>query len=51
MEFLPDGRARVVIVLDEPDDPRAEEPDTVILRKVDGRWLVDEIREDVDAGS
>src|SRR5690606_31270033 len=46
VELLPDGRARVVIVLDEPDDPRTEEPDTVILRQVDGRWLVDEIHED-----
>lgn len=50
VELLPDGRARVVIVLDEPDDPRTEEPDTVILRQVDGRWLVDEIHEDADAG-
>lgn len=49
VELLPDGRARVVIILDEPDDPRTEEPDTVILRQVDGRWLVDEIHE--DAGS
>ena len=40
VEVLPDDRARVVIVLDEPYDPRAEEPDTVILREVDGRWLV-----------
>ena len=50
VELLPDGRARVVIILDEPDDPRTEEPDTVILRQVDGRWLVDEIHEDADAG-
>lgn len=50
VELLPDGRARVVIILDEPDDPRAEEPDTVILRQIDGRWLVDEIHEDADAG-
>ncbi len=46
VELLPDGRAQVVIILDEPDDPRTEEPDTVILRQVDGRWLVDEIHED-----
>ena len=51
VELLPDGRARVVIILDEPDDPRTEEPDTVILRQVDGRWLVDEIHEDANAGS
>jgi hypothetical protein len=51
VELLPDGRARVVIILDEPDDPRTEEPDTVILRQVDGRWLVDEIHEDADVGS
>jgi hypothetical protein len=50
VELLPDGRARVVITLDEPDDPRTEEPDTVILREVDGRWLVDEIHEDGDTG-
>lgn len=50
VELLPDGRARVVIILDEPDDPRTEEPDTVILREIDGRWLVDEIREDANAG-
>ena len=51
VELLPDGRARVVIILDEPDDPRTEEPDTVILRQVDGRWLVDEIHEDANTGS
>lgn len=49
-ELLPDGRARVVIILDEPDDPRTEEPDTVILRQVDGHWLVDEIHEDGGVG-
>jgi hypothetical protein len=49
VELLPDGRAQVVIILDEPDDPRTEEPDTVILRQVDGRWLVDEIHEDAQA--
>jgi hypothetical protein len=51
VELLPDGRARVVIILDEPDDPRTDEPDTVILRQVGGRWLVDEIHEDAEAGS
>lgn len=50
VERLPDGRARVVIILDEPDDPRTEEPDTVILRQVEGQWLVDEIHEDGAAG-
>ena len=46
VQFLPDGRAGVVIVLDEPDDPRTEEPDFVILERVDGRWLADEIYEE-----
>jgi hypothetical protein len=46
VQLLPDGRAGVVIVLDEPDDPRSEEPDFVILEQVDGRWLADEIYED-----
>jgi hypothetical protein len=46
VQLLPDGRAGVVIVLDEPDDPRSEEPDFVILEEVQGRWLVDEIHED-----
>lgn len=50
VDLLPDDRARVVIILDEPDDPRTEEPDTVILRQVDGRWLVDEIHEDANSG-
>lgn len=50
VDLLPDGRARVVIILDEPDDPRTEEPDTVILRQVEGHWLVDEIHEDAAAG-
>jgi hypothetical protein len=45
VEVLEDGRAGVVIVLDEPDDPRTEEPDYAILEEVDGRWLVDEIHE------
>lgn len=51
VELLPDGRARVVIILDEPDDPRTEEPDTVVLCQVDGRWLVDAIYEDAANGS
>jgi hypothetical protein len=46
VQLLPDGRAGVVIVLDEPDDPRSEEPDFVILQQVEGRWLVNEIHED-----
>jgi hypothetical protein len=46
VQLLPDGRAGVVIVLDEPDDPRTEEPDFVILERVEGRWLADEIYED-----
>jgi hypothetical protein len=46
VQLLPDGRAGVVIVLDEPDDPRSEEPDYAILELVGGRWLVDEIHED-----
>jgi hypothetical protein len=46
----PDGRAGVPIILDEPDDPRTEEPDYVILARVDGRWLVDEIHEDAGDG-
>jgi dipeptidyl aminopeptidase/acylaminoacyl peptidase len=45
VEILEDGRAGVTIVLDEPDDPRTEEPDYAILEEVDGRWLVDEIHE------
>jgi hypothetical protein len=48
VQLLPDGRAAVVIVLDEPDDPRTEEPDFVILEQVEGRWLADEIHEDAD---
>jgi hypothetical protein len=36
----------VIIVLDEPDDARSEEPDIAILEPVSGRWLVDEIHED-----
>jgi hypothetical protein len=46
VQLLPDGRAGVVIVLDEPADPRTEEPDYAILEHVDGRWLVDELHED-----
>jgi hypothetical protein len=46
VQMLPDGRAGVVIVLDEPEDPRTEEPDFAILEHVEGRWLVDELRED-----
>ena len=46
VQMLPDGRAGVVIVLDEPDDPRTEEPDYAILEQAVGRWLVDEIHED-----
>jgi hypothetical protein len=46
VQLQPDGRAGVVIVLDEPDDPRTEEPDFAILKRKDGRWLVDEIHED-----
>ena len=46
VQLLPDGRVGVVIVLDEPADPRTEEPDFAILKLVEGRWLVDEIHED-----
>jgi hypothetical protein len=46
VHLLPDGRAGVLIVLDEPDDPRTEEPDFAILEQVAGRWLVDELHED-----
>jgi hypothetical protein len=46
VRLLPDGRAGVLIVLDEPDDPRSEEPDFAILKRVEGRWLVDELHED-----
>ena len=51
VQLLPDGRAGVVIVLDEPDDPRSEEPDFVILERVEGRWLADEIHEDAGTTS
>ncbi|MBW3631551.1 MAG: hypothetical protein KY456_00845 [Chloroflexi bacterium] len=51
VELLPDGRAGVVIVLDEPQDPRTEEPDYAILERVEGRWLVDEIHEDGGAAA
>lgn len=50
VQMLPDGRAGVAIALDEPEDPRTEEPDYAILEKVVGRWLVDEIHEDGGAG-
>lgn len=46
VQLLPDGRAGVVIVLDEPDDGRTEEPDFAMLERVEDRWLVDEIHED-----
>ena len=46
VRLLPDGRAGVVVVLDEPDDPRIEEPDYAILEQVEDRWLVDELHED-----
>jgi hypothetical protein len=46
VQILDDGRAGVMIVLDEPDDPRRDEPDYAILARVAGRWLVDEIHED-----
>ena len=46
VHLLPDGRAGVLIVLDEPDDPRTEEPDFAILERIEGRWLVDELHED-----
>ena len=38
-------------MLDEPDDPRTEEPDFVNLERVEGRWLVDEIHEDIGPAS
>lgn len=46
VRLLTDGRAGVVVVLDEPDDPRPEEPDYVILERVGDRWLLDEVVED-----
>jgi hypothetical protein len=51
VQLLADGRAGVVIVLDEPDDPRTEEPDFAILERVGGRWLVDELHEDAGAAA
>ena len=51
VRLLPDGRLGVVIVLDEPNDPRSEEPDFVILERVEGRWLADEIDEDAGTTS
>ena len=49
VQLLPDSRAGVVIVLDEPDDPRTEEPDYAILEQVQGGWLIDELHEDAGA--
>jgi hypothetical protein len=46
VQILPDGRAGVVVVLDEPDDPRTEEPDYVILKRDGDHWLIDEVIED-----
>jgi hypothetical protein len=46
VQLLPDGRAGLVVVLDEPDDPRTEEPDYIFLEQVGDRWLVDEVVED-----
>ena len=46
VEILPDGRAGVVVVLDEPADPRTEEPDYVFLERVGDRWLVNAVVED-----
>ncbi|MCC2628682.1 MAG: hypothetical protein K0S14_2332, partial [Thermomicrobiales bacterium] len=46
VQLLPDGRAGVGIVLDEPADARTEEPDYVILEHGEGRWLVHELHED-----
>ena len=43
---LPDGRAGLVVVLDEPADPRSEEPDYIFLERVGDRWLVDAVIED-----
>ena len=51
VQLLPDGRAGLVTVLDEPDDPRTEEPDYLFLEQVDGRWLVDEVVEDGGAAA
>ena len=51
VQLLPDGRAGVVIVLDEPQDPRTEEPDYAILERVEGRWLVDDLHEDGGAAA
>jgi hypothetical protein len=46
VQLLADGRAGVTIVLDEPDDPRREEPDYALLVWNGERWLVDAIHED-----
>jgi hypothetical protein len=45
-ERLADGRVGLVVVLDEPDDPRTEEPDYVILVETGGRWLIEAVIED-----
>lgn len=46
VQLLPSGRAGLVVVLDEPTDPRAEEPDYIFLERVGDRWLVDALIED-----
>ena len=46
VERLADGRVGLVVVLDEPDDPRTEEPDYVLLVEAGDRWLVDAVIED-----
>ena len=46
VQLLADGRAGVVVVLDEPEDPRTEEPDYIFLEQVGDRWLLDEVIED-----
>jgi hypothetical protein len=46
VQLLADGRAGVVVVLDEPDDPRTEEPDHLFLEQAGDRWLVDAVIED-----
>ncbi len=46
VQLLADGRAGVVVVLDEPEDPRTEEPDYIFLEQVGDRWLLDDVIED-----
>lgn len=46
VEILPDGRVGAIVVLDEPSDPRTEEPDYIFLERIGDRWLVDEVVED-----